>query len=365
MITPRPGQRLVIRYADGGQSTDAIGTVTAVTDAAIELNTKQGRITVPTAAVELVHEIPPAPTSPGRLHRVVSAEDLRRIRAAVWLPEDAVWLNADNLRAEAADADAQVQSGWLLRAAHGVSRRANSALPLTDPGIDPEQALDVAIGWYTDRGLAPQVQIFSSALDSSSPANSPADHPAASPSLAAGCAPVAELFRAHGFRPSAPTLALTADAAAAAGQAEVPAGLQIVLSDDAHRPHFDAWQQPEDSPEHADFAQLIRSPERFTIVSAIATHPDGSRSLVGTVRLAIAMKWAVVSNLVVDPGLRRRGAGRALVQAALSLAARQGVRSALAEVEVGNTASLELFSGLGFSEHHRYWYAQRQAPSQG
>lgn len=346
MTTPRPGQRLVIRYGADGQTTDALGTVAAADDQRIIMDTGRGRVEIPVAAIEVVHEMPPAPTQPGRLHRVVSPEDLRRISAAVWLPADAVWLNADNLRAEASESASDVQSGWLLRAAHGVSQRANSALPLTAPGIEPAEALDIAQRWYADRSLPPAVQIFSTVEGA----------------LAPSCEPLGAIFRERGFAPSGPTLALTADAKEAAGAAEVPAGLAIVVSDDAHRPHFDAWGRPADgegSEGHADFAALIRSPERFTIVSAIAEHPDGSKSLVGTVRLAIAQKWGVVSNLVIDEALRRRGAGRALVQAAASLAARQGVRSLMAEVEGANAPSLGLFSQLGFAEHHRYWFARR------
>ncbi|MCQ9368410.1 GNAT family N-acetyltransferase [Brevibacterium sp. 91QC2O2] len=356
MLEPRIGMRIVVRRRIPDGSTDVLGEVAAVTDEAISLATKTGPQTVHRAEVELIHELPPAPQAAGPLHRIVSAADLRKVSAAVWLPNDVAWLNADNLRAEAAGAAgeagaadaATVQTGWLLRAAGGVSSRGNSALPLPGSGLEAGQALDLVQQWYQDRGLPESVHIYSGrgthALDEA-------------------CAPLTPLFKARGFSPSEPTLTLTADTAAAAGvdaaqAVPTPAGLQIVLADAPHQVHFSAWGYGAEDERRAQFAQLVTSPQDFTILSAVATHPDGSKSLVGTARLAIAMKWAVVSNLVVAPGLRRRGAARSLVRTAAHLAARRGVRSVMAEVAAGNAASLGLFASLGFTEHHRYWYAR-------
>ena len=70
-------------------------------------------------------------------------------------------------------------------------------------------------------------------------------------------------------------------------------------------------------------------------------------------------RWAVVTNLVTHPGLRRRGAGRAIVRAALATAAGRGVRSYLVDVEADNAASLALFESLGATVAQRSWYARR------
>ena len=49
--------------------------------------------------------------------------------------------------------------GWLLRAAGGFTGRANSALPLGDPGMPAERAVAEVEAWYPRRGLPPMVVI--------------------------------------------------------------------------------------------------------------------------------------------------------------------------------------------------------------
>jgi N-acetylglutamate synthase len=48
---------------------------------------------------------------------------------------------------------------WELRAAGGFTGRANSALPVGDPGMGLDEALDRVQRWYRERGLAPRVQV--------------------------------------------------------------------------------------------------------------------------------------------------------------------------------------------------------------
>src|SRR5215475_13086692 len=66
-------------------------------------------------------------------------------------------LSAVSSRGWRAEETAEV-GGWLLRANHGVTNRANSALPLRRPSTSLSDTLDAARKWYTARGLPVRVQ---------------------------------------------------------------------------------------------------------------------------------------------------------------------------------------------------------------
>ncbi|WP_394214172.1 GNAT family N-acetyltransferase [Brachybacterium vulturis] len=71
----------------------------------------------------------------------------------------------------------------------------------------------------------------------------------------------------------------------------------------------------------------------------------------------------VVMNMIaVDPPERRRGLGRSLSTTLLALAAVQGARRALLEVEVDNTPARTLYRSLGFRRIGGYHYRVRTAP---
>ena len=68
--------------------------------------------------------------------------ELERMAAAHWRGTEEEWLGE-----------------WLLRAAGGFTGRANSALPLGDPGRPLDDALDHVTGWYRARGLTPMISV--------------------------------------------------------------------------------------------------------------------------------------------------------------------------------------------------------------
>jgi GNAT superfamily N-acetyltransferase len=56
----------------------------------------------------------------------------------------------------------------------------------------------------------------------------------------------------------------------------------------------------------------------------------------------------VLANVAVDPAHRRRGIGRALVQASIDLARQRGASEVLLQVEADNDAAIRLYGELGF-----------------
>ncbi|WP_226353559.1 hypothetical protein [Pseudonocardia sp. ICBG601] len=89
-------------------------------------------------AVVAVREVPPAPA---RRASRAAVDRLERVRATAW-PAPVV----------------EELGGWLLRAAGGWTRRANSALALGDPGMPVERALERVREFAGRHGIVPVVQ---------------------------------------------------------------------------------------------------------------------------------------------------------------------------------------------------------------
>jgi [ribosomal protein S18]-alanine N-acetyltransferase len=78
-----------------------------------------------------------------------------------------------------------------------------------------------------------------------------------------------------------------------------------------------------------------------------------------------AVTWVVfdqgdLSNLAVDPGLRRRGIGRRLLEAAIDSARAAGAYALFLEVRESNAVALRLYASRGFSRvgRRRRYYRQ-------
>lgn len=71
---------------------------------------------------------------------------------------------------------------------------------------------------------------------------------------------------------------------------------------------------------------------------------------------AYADDWVGFRSIEVAPDQRRRGLGRAVMDALLEWGAEQGATTAYLQVLGDNSAALALYEGLGFREHHRYRY---------
>jgi len=85
--------------------------------------------------------------------------------------------------------------------------------------------------------------------------------------------------------------------------------------------------------------------------------------LVGVVAVWVTGDTADLTRVIVEPGCRRRGLGRALVNAALDHAAWAGASQVLLEVSASNLAAVELYRQLGFAEiaRRRDYYGPGEA----
>src|SRR5262245_61449623 len=146
------GHRVVVRRYVGLRDnrpiyTDVLGQLTRATASDLTIETKRGTVVVPVNDVHRAKRVPPRrrPTA-----RDVMA--LERVAAAGWPAPETGWLGE-----------------WLLRAGGGWTRRANSALPLGDPGLPLPAAIDAVSAWYAERGLRP-------AITTPLPASAPVAH---------------------------------------------------------------------------------------------------------------------------------------------------------------------------------------------
>ena len=105
---------------------------------------------------------------------------------------------------------------------------------------------------------------------------------------------------------------------------------------DLHAASFDeAWEE-------AAFGALLASPGVFAFLAS-----EGSESA-GFILFRVAADEAEVLTLSVSPEQRRKGVGRALVEAAAQAASDAGAIALLLEVAEDNGPAIELYERQGF-----------------
>ncbi|MEO6880145.1 MAG: GNAT family N-acetyltransferase, partial [Mycobacteriaceae bacterium] len=130
---PALGERVMLRRRlPPGAShpmTDALGILTGRDP--VTVRTRDGlEVRVAEADVVALRAIPPAPV------RTRDIRALEHAAALAWPGTEHTWLD-----------------GWLLRAGHGFTGRANSCVPLGDA---PEDGVARVRDWYAARGLPPR-----------------------------------------------------------------------------------------------------------------------------------------------------------------------------------------------------------------
>lgn len=204
---------------------------------------------------------------------------------------------------------------WLLRAAEGWTRRANSALVLGDPGVP--DALDRVQVWYAERDLPAWLAI-------PLPAMAAVDHAAAR----AGWVSALEVE------------VLTAPLRAA------PLDPDVLLAD---TPSLE-WA--------AVYAARTVPPVGYRILSAPDTVTFGSivedGATVAIGRGVVTNGWLGIAAMEVRPEQRRRGLARRMLRGLLAWGAAHGATRTYIQAEATNTAALALYKGHGFAAHHLY-----------
>lgn len=203
--------------------------------------------------------------------------------------------------------------GWFVRASDGHTRRANSAVPLDHSASS--RALGELDAWYTERGL---------------------------PTLL--CLPDRLIHPPDALATSDETVVMVRDLDNA-GTDTLPA-----------EPSAD-WLAL-----HGDNHPLV-VPVLTAVVDGTlgfaAVASEGSTAAIA--RGAVTENWLGISAVRVAENQRRRGLAAQVCDILLGWGAALGARRAYVQVRADNAAALALYPTLGFTEQHRYRYAQIRA----
>lgn len=288
---PPLGTRVSLRYRLPAGSvpplSDVVGHLIDV-GATLRVQTKRGDV-VPIARADVV-AIKPLGAMPVR---TTDIRNLEHAAALAWPGVEQHW-----------------RDGWLLRFGHGITRRANSALPL---GVPPGSDTTAIVDWYAARGVPPLIAAPDRLLRV----------PTGVPTDGENLVMTRELAS-----PGALDTQVTLTSRPTSGWLELhPRGIPL-----------DVLTAVVDG--EVTFAML---PGAAVGRAAVTAAPDGTR-------------WAGVSAVHVDDAARRHGLGRSLCDALLDWAVGRGATRAYVQVLAANTPATRLYESMGFGVHHRSRY---------
>ncbi len=297
-------RRVVERTPDGRLlQGDVVGDLVGLDAQTAVIDAREGLVEVPLALVTAARTAPPSSADELALQGVEAAS----LRAA-----------------ETAELD-----GWLLRADHGFTRRANSVLPARQLRQPLDDALAQASAWYAARDLQLQIQVPLDArrlLD----------------------AALAE----RGWPAELHTLVL----ARRLDLSSEPAEVDIAAEPD------DAWLTV-----YRGGAGLAPSARalltRHDTVAFASVCRDGRT--VGVGRGAVDDGWLGVMAVEVDPAYRRAGIAQLITAALWAWGAAHGAKRSYLQVAAANEPARALYAALGYWRHHDYHYRRPYDPEAG
>ena len=218
-----------------------------------------------------------------------------------------------------------MSGGWLLRSSGGVTRRANSALPLGNPPFgDPDSGVEHAVAEVVEfarmHGMRPAIQVALPVY-----------------------APLDEHLAESGWEAASEHHVLVHDARSIGVRepSTLPRRWTLRHEDQPS----EAWR----SVQGRDAEAIIMSRWPADYLSLWADDIP-----VGAGRLAISDGWGVITRVFVSPASRRRGGAVAIMEELARAALSSGVERLALQVSVDNRAALGLYARLGFRHHHRY-----------
>jgi GNAT superfamily N-acetyltransferase len=215
--------------------------------------------------------------------------------------------------------------GWLLRAANGVTNRANSVLPLKgalEAGClnNFEENLAAAQNFYRSRNLP---VIFHLAI--------PTWDELQSKLIELGST---ELIRAN-----------TMVADLQSFEVNIPTELTLEVTDTPSS----AWLN---TPAVPGVEKILNGcPARYLGIRSGA-------EVIATARIALSEGWSSLTRVFVSEQFRGQGLGKAIVASAINESLLQGATKSVLQVEAKNEVAIDIYESLGFNFHHEYTYLE-------
>lgn len=304
------GSRVVLRYRlPAGYShpmTDVIGELVALEPAVVVRTETRQLVQVAPDAVVALKALTPRPIRTGEIRALEAAA------TAGWPGLELEWVD-----------------GWLLRAGAGFTSRANSAIPLGDPGTvadpaDPEVRARLA-AWFAERGLPLRLLI--------------PDRLARIPS---------------GWPAGGDVQVMAADL----DNVPVPEGPTPVLV--SGRPDEDWLSRYRSGARPEDARRVLGAVARGVLGFGRIGAPGSEPVAIGRAAVTDApdgRRWVGLTAIEVAPEHRRNGLGTLMCGSLLRWGRERGATHTYVQVAEDNTGARALYRELGFVDHHRYRYA--------
>lgn len=362
------GKRVSVRRLTGGGAgepafTDAVGVLTSWDEGVLSITRRSGEcVRIEESSLVAAKVVPagrPAAgpqgssgpsTAPAR-RRGPSATvlELQRIAARGWPAAETASLGE-----------------WTLRASGGFTRRANSVLPLGDPGVPLDTALERIGHWYDARGLPAVITVATGQAGT--------DEELAAALAARGW--TAEGHTRVRIAALAPLADIDTDAMGTTGTTGASAGsaggapARVILSREPGAGWLGLYNRTGEAGvtgETGETGEAARDALKVltggpSVWFATVHDADGGTAAIG--RLVVDGRWAGFAAVEVAPAARRRGLATRVMAALAEQALSEGASAAYLQVEASNADALAFYDRLGFTDHHGYHY-RRALPGGG
>ncbi|MFF2845384.1 GNAT family N-acetyltransferase [Streptomyces sp. NPDC058001] len=302
-------RRVVQEPGDPLKFTDTVGVLTSWDNGVLMITRRTGEaVRIEESALVAGKVVPAAPAR--RRGPSASYEELARVAARAWQPVESERLG-----------------DWELRAASGFTRRANSVLPLGDPGRPLDAALTAVRDWYGRRGLPAYVQTATGAEGTQE----------------ALCAELA----ARGWTREVSAEQRVASLAPVADLDADVDGVRLSRSvDEAWLRRYQRFQVP------GPHVLKVLGAGPSVWFASVPGAAGGPCAAIG--RCVVDGRWAGFMAVEVDETVRRRGLATKIMVALARRALEEGASAAWLQVEAHNGGALALYDGMGFQLHHAY-----------